>query len=152
MMDWAKDSLEQVARTRQDRSMQVLPVLDDQESKGLLRKFHPDYKGLERKVKVGPDAGSRKFPQELADLLEANSLLPEGFALRVDIETDVLIIGGGGAGVSAALALNDSGSLKVHLATKLRLGDSNTVMAEGGIQSAITAEEIYCVIFASRDR
>ncbi len=140
MMDWAKDSLQQVARTRDDRSEQVLPGLDDQASQELLKKFHPDYKGLERKINVGSNANSQKFPPELADLLEADSPLPESFEPKVDIETDVLIIGGGGAGVSAALALNDSG-MKVHLATKLRLGDSNTVMAEGGIQSAITAED-----------
>ena len=32
-------------------------------------------------------------------------------------------------GAAAALALEESG-LTVHLATKLRLGDSNTIMAE----------------------
>ena len=44
--------------------------------------------------------------------------------------------GGGGAGAAAALALEGTG-FKTHLATKLRLGDSNTVMAEGGIQVAL---------------
>jgi len=52
----------------------------------------------------------------------------------------VLIIGGGGAGAAAALTLEGSG-LTVHLATKLRLGDSNTVMAEGGIQSALAPDD-----------
>jgi succinate dehydrogenase/fumarate reductase flavoprotein subunit len=140
MMDWANDSLQQVDKTRKDRSLQVIPGLDDETSLNLLNKFHPDYKGLERTVKVGPDSNSKKFPPELADLLESDSPLPEGYSPNVEIETDVLIIGGGGAGVSAALALSNSG-LQVHLATKLRLGDSNTVMAEGGIQSAITAED-----------
>ena len=50
--------------------------------------------------------------------------------------TDVLVIGGGGAGCAAALAAEAAGA-KVILATKLRLGDSNTVMAEGGIQAAV---------------
>ncbi|MEO5350977.1 MAG: FAD-binding protein, partial [Magnetococcus sp. YQC-3] len=48
---------------------------------------------------------------------------------------DVLIIGGGGAGTAAALTAAEAG-LQVVLATKLRHGDSNTVMAEGGIQGA----------------
>jgi len=42
--------------------------------------------------------------------------------------------------VSAALELADAG-LSVHLATKLRLGDSNTVMAEGGIQVAVKEDD-----------
>ena len=36
----------------------------------------------------------------------------------------------------AALGLEQTG-LKVHLATKLRLGDSNTVMAEGGVAASL---------------
>ena len=98
--------------------------------------FHPDHRGVERSIAVGKNAGTEKFPLELAALLEADSLIPEAFEPAIGIETDVLIIGGGGAGVSAALALQGSG-LAVHLATKLRLGDSNTVMAEGGIQAAL---------------
>ena len=67
-------------------------------------------------------------------------LFPKDFQPTVDIETDVLILGGGGAGVTAALGLADSG-LQVHLATKLRLGDANTVMAEGGIQAALGIDD-----------
>ncbi|MEF9673022.1 FAD-binding protein [Pseudomonas sp. PCH446] len=40
----------------------------------------------------------------------------------------MLIIGGGGAGCAAALTAVEHGA-HVILATKLRLGDSNTVMA-----------------------
>jgi succinate dehydrogenase/fumarate reductase flavoprotein subunit len=47
----------------------------------------------------------------------------------------VLVIGGGGAGAAAAL-LADDGGAKVTLATKLRFGDANTMMAQGGIQAA----------------
>ncbi len=46
-----------------------------------------------------------------------------------------MIIGGGGAGASAALLAHERGA-KVLLATKLRFGDANTVMAQGGIQAA----------------
>ena len=56
------------------------------------------------------------------------------------VGTDVLIVGGGGAGCAAALVAAGQGA-KVILATKLRLGDSNTVMAEGGIQAAIGADD-----------
>ena len=52
-----------------------------------------------------------------------------------DYETDVLIIGGGGAGASAAIEADNAGA-KVLLVTKLRMGDANTMMAEGGIQAA----------------
>ena len=48
---------------------------------------------------------------------------------------DVLIIGGGGAGASAAIEADNAGA-KVMIVTKLRIGDANTMMAEGGIQAA----------------
>lgn len=63
-------------------------------------------------------------------------LRPERLDLSaIDFDTDVLIIGGGGAGTSAALMASQAG-LKVIVATKLRHGDANTMMAEGGIQGA----------------
>ena len=136
MMEWAKDSLEKITATRQERSQQPAPKLSEQEAEALLNEFHPDYLGMERTVGVGPNAGTQKFPLELAELLESDSPLPANFEPVIDITTDVLILSGGGAGVSAALTLAESG-LSVHLATKLRLGDANTVMAEGGIQAAI---------------
>ena len=136
MMDWAGDSLEKVERTRENRIDQTAPEVDDDAGQKLLQEFHPDYLGQERTLFVGANAGGEKFPYELADLLESASRLPEDFEPVKDIETDVLIIGGGGAGCAAALTLEGSG-LSVHLATKLRLGDSNTVMAEGGVQAAL---------------
>jgi succinate dehydrogenase / fumarate reductase flavoprotein subunit/L-aspartate oxidase len=54
---------------------------------------------------------------------------------QFDYDTDVLIIGGGGAGTSAALMAAEGGA-KVIVSTKLRHGDANTIMAEGGIQAA----------------
>ncbi|HDS08677.1 MAG TPA: FAD-binding protein, partial [Firmicutes bacterium] len=54
---------------------------------------------------------------------------------KPDYETDVLVIGAGGAGCSAALTAMLNGQ-KVIITTKLRMGDANTVMAEGGIQGA----------------
>lgn len=135
-MEWADASLEKVNQSRPHRVNQPAPEIDKDAVERLLADYHPDHVALERLVNVGPDATTQLFPQELADLLESDSCLPEGFHPRVDLETDVLIIGGGGAGVAGALALEGSG-LNVTLATKLRLGDSNTVMAEGGIQAAM---------------
>jgi succinate dehydrogenase/fumarate reductase flavoprotein subunit len=140
MMDWAKESLDKVARTRTERMTQPAPSISDDEAQQLIKEYHPDYVGNERKIHVGPNADSDAFPMELADLLESDSPLPKDFQPSVDVETDVLIIGGGGAGVTAALGLADSG-LTVHLATKLRLGDANTVMAEGGIQAALGVDD-----------
>jgi Succinate dehydrogenase/fumarate reductase, flavoprotein subunit len=52
------------------------------------------------------------------------------------IEADVLIIGAGGAGMRAAISVNDAG-LKPVIVTKSLLGKAHTVMAEGGIAAAL---------------
>jgi succinate dehydrogenase / fumarate reductase flavoprotein subunit len=89
-----------------------------------------------RPVKVGPNAGE-KMPHELVDVLESRSMIDvDGLALEnIDYDVDVLVIGGGGAGTAAALLAAERGAT-VLLATKLRHGDANTMMAEGGIQAA----------------
>jgi succinate dehydrogenase/fumarate reductase flavoprotein subunit len=51
-----------------------------------------------------------------------------------------LVIGGGGAGASAALLAEENGA-RVTLVTKLRFGDANTMMAQGGIQAADRPED-----------
>jgi succinate dehydrogenase / fumarate reductase flavoprotein subunit len=75
--------------------------------------------------------------KELVDILEGRSrVTPDMLDLeQIDYDTDVLIIGGGGAGASAALLARENGA-KVIIATKLRFGDANTMMAQGGIQAA----------------
>ena len=138
MMEWAKESLVRLESSRSLRLNQPAPLPDSTEADTLLKQYHPDYLGHERQVTVGPNAGDQKFPLELAQLLEGDSSIEN--LPNPEIETDVLIIGGGGAGAAAAITLEGSG-LDVHLATKLRLGDSNTVMAEGGIQSALGPED-----------
>lgn len=50
------------------------------------------------------------------------------------------MIGAGGAGCTAALIAEDAGA-DVVIVTKLRMGDSNTVMAQGGMQVAVGKED-----------
>jgi len=129
-------------RLARKKKGEEFPRMSLDESDAVLMKFHPDYKEKgRRELKVGPSKGDR-IPHEFADLLEAWSRLnPDYIDLsRVNMETDVLIIGGGGAGTAAALLAEQSGA-KVALATKLRHGDANTMMAEGGIQAASKAEK-----------
>ena len=107
------------------------------EKEALLSEYHPDYKkGEFAELKIGPNKGE-KVPKELAELLQANSRLKD---YKPNLENpvydvDVLIIGGGGAGASAAIEADNAGA-KVMVVTKLRIGDANTMMAEGGIQAA----------------
>ncbi len=103
----------------------------------LLAQYHPDYKKDEFvELKIGPNKGDM-VPIELAEILQAHSRIKaEDIDLsNPDYETDVLIIGGGGAGSSAAIEANEAGA-DVMIVTKLRIGDANTMMAEGGIQAA----------------
>ncbi|MBO9513100.1 MAG: FAD-dependent oxidoreductase [Variovorax sp.] len=107
----------------------------------LLRDWHPDHGAHARvALAVGVNRGDPCQP-ELARQLQANSLIDDiDIAGAQLVTTDVLVIGGGGAGCAAALTAARQGA-QVVLATKLRLGDSNTVMAEGGIQAAVGADD-----------
>ena len=82
-------------------------------------------------------SGRPEIAHEIADLLEATSRTdPSKIDLAAyALETDVLVVGGGGAGTSAAILAAEQGA-RVIMATKLRNGDANTMMAEGGIQAA----------------
>ena len=108
-----------------------------EEKDKLLEEYHPDYKSKEFEIlKMGPNKGD-KVPHELAAILQAHSRISasEIDLSKPDYDVDVLIIGGGGAGTSAAIEADNNGA-KVMIATKLRMGDANTMMAEGGIQAA----------------
>jgi succinate dehydrogenase/fumarate reductase flavoprotein subunit len=125
------------ARIDMSRRGENYPALSLEEREVVLNQYHPDYQKEGRRIlKVGPNKGNL-FQDEVADLLESGSMIkPENVDLtKIDYDTDVLIIGGGGAGTSAALMASDEG-LNVLIATKLRHGDANTIMAEGGIQAA----------------
>ena len=108
-----------------------------EEKETLLATFHPDYiQSQFATLTVGPNKGE-KVPLELRELLEANSRLKDNLPdlSAPDYDVDVLIIGGGGAGSSAAIEAHEKGA-NVMIVTKLRIGDANTMMAEGGIQAA----------------
>ena len=103
----------------------------------LLKTYHPDYRAEQfEELKIGPNKGG-KVPIELAKLLQGNPrITAEQIDLsKPDYDVDVLVIGGGGAGSSAAIEAHENGA-NVMVVTKLRIGDANTMMAEGGIQAA----------------
>jgi succinate dehydrogenase / fumarate reductase flavoprotein subunit len=137
-------SLQAVEATRARRLQETFALLTGDEKQRLLHGFHPDFRsdGF-RQIRVGPNKGERAL-NALVDLLESRSHLAADAldlvrggadSACVRVETDVLILGGGGAGAAAALLAREGGA-QVILATKLRFGDANTMMAQGGIQAA----------------
>lgn len=131
------ESIKKVEATRSAR-MGVEPRrMDAGEKEELLKQYHPDYKESGFAVlQMGPNKGE-KVPFELGELLQADSRI---LGMELDLEhpdydVDVLIVGGGGAGASAAIEAHNGGA-DVMIVTKLRIGDANTMMAEGGIQAA----------------
>ena len=126
-----------VEATRNIRLSEELPRFTAEEKDKLLRQYHPDYheEGF-AVLTVGPNKGD-KVPKELAALLQGKSRMDTADVdlEHIQFDTDVLVIGGGGAGAAAAIEAARHGA-RVLMATKLRLGDANTGMAEGGIQAA----------------
>lgn len=129
------------ARVEKKKKGEEFPAMSLEEREDILQ-YHPDFKEEGRsEIKVGPNKGY-KIANEVVELLHAKSRVdPDKIDLsNPDYETDVLVIGGGGAGTSAALKAREKG-VKVLIATKLRHGDANTMMAEGGIQAATKTEK-----------
>ena len=131
------ESMKKVAANRVANAEMEPRRMTAEEKEALLAEFHPDYKQNEFAVlSIGENKGE-KVPTELCELLQAHSRISASDVdlTKVDYETDVLIIGGGGAGASAAIEANEAG-VSAMIVTKLRIGDANTMMAEGGIQAA----------------
>ncbi len=132
-----QESLKAVEEAREANIAYEPARMTAKEKEDLLAAYHPDYKKDQfEELKIGPNKGE-KVPKELCGILEARSRIRPG---DVDLnnpkyDVDVLVIGGGGAGASAAIEADTAGA-SVMIATKLRIGDANTMMAEGGIQAA----------------
>lgn len=133
------ESLKKVEATRQERfnNRENIKRMTADEKEAILKAYHPDYKEENFvNLTVGVNKGE-KVPHELAAYLQAHSRVK---GMNIDLENpkydvDVLIIGGGGAGASAAIEAHNGGA-NVMVVTKLRMGDANSMMAEGGIQAA----------------
>lgn len=130
-------SLRAVEKARENNIAYEPQRMTAKQKEDLLSEFHPDYRQDQFSVlKMGVNKGD-KVPHELAEVLQAH---PRIKVADVDLTTpdydvDVLVIGGGGAGSSAAIEAHEAGA-DVMMVTKLRIGDANTMMAEGGIQAA----------------
>ena len=130
-------SMKKVEETRNTRFGANIPRMSAEQKDEVLASFHPDYiTSAYEELKVGKNKGG-KVLHELADLLQGKSRVLD---MDIDLtnpnyDVDVLVIGGGGAGSSAAIEAHNRGA-NVMIVTKLRLGDANTAMAEGGIQAA----------------
>ena len=142
--EYMLESIEMVEKTRdmriKEKEKEIEFKLNMEEREEVLNKFHPDYApGGKRALRVGVNKGE-VVPNEVADIIEAwPALNPDEVDLNdVDFDVDVLIIGGGGAGTVAGLWANYEGisAENILIATKLRHGDANSMMAEGGIQAA----------------
>ncbi len=130
-------SIKKVEAAREENTKLEPRRMTAEEKDTLLATYHPDYKKEEfRELKVGPNKGE-KVPTELCALLQGHSRIKDNRPdlSSPDYDVDVLIIGGGGAGSSAAIEAHKNGA-NVMIVTKLRIGDANTMMAEGGIQAA----------------
>lgn len=131
------DSIKKVEATRGSRVGTEPKRMEAKDKETLLKEYHPDYReDAFAAIGIGPNKGE-KAPLELAQLLHSNSVIygTDINLNKIAYDVDVLIIGGGGAGASAAIEAHLAGA-SVMIVTKLRMGDSNSVMAEGGIQAA----------------
>lgn len=137
--EYMRELIDIVNQTREKRKDYMPPPMNSQEREEVL-KLHPDFApGGKRSISIGQNKADIA-PNEVVDLLEAYPLIEEGEVdlSKVDYSVDILIVGGGLAGTSAALWANNQGvaAENILLTNKLRHGDANSIMAEGGTQAA----------------
>ncbi len=138
-------SLRLVEKTRPGRVGKALPEMTADEKDKVLQDWHPDFKSNQKRaLKIGPSKGML-VPHEVADNLEAHTIIKPGDIdlSNIDYDVDVLIIGAGGAGLSAALLAQENGvpPKKILMVQKLRLGDANSKMSQGGIQATVAPDD-----------
>jgi succinate dehydrogenase / fumarate reductase flavoprotein subunit len=143
--EYMMKSIRQVEKKREKNMSKPVKPMSLKDRETMLTKYHPDYmEGTKRELRVGIDKGQLLY-NGLVDLLEARPILdPKDVDLsKIDYDVDLLIIGGGGAGTVAALFAYESGVPldKILIVTKLRHGDANSMMAQGGIQAADRPED-----------
>ena len=103
--NYLDDAAKIVAEKREENLKFEHARLTAEEKDDLLLKFHPDrIKEQFAELKIGPNKGE-KAPIELVEMLQAK---PRYEANQIDLnhvdyETDVLVIGGCGAGTCAAI-------------------------------------------------
>ena len=140
-----RKSIENVNKTRNKRLNEVFPHMTMEERDKVLKENHPDYKqDVKRAIQYGENKGDI-VPDEVANILESYPIInPDDIDLsHVDYDVGVLVLGAGGAGTAAAIWAQYSGvpADDILVSSKLRHGDANTVMAQGGIQIADRPED-----------
>jgi len=143
--EYMRESLSLVEKTRPERVGKRFPSMAADEREKILRAWHPDYReGTKRPITVGPSRG-QIMAHEVADIIEAHpAIAPDDVDLGdVDHDVDVLVIGAGGAGLSTSLLALESGVERdgILMVQKLRLGDANSKMSQGGIQAAVGPDD-----------
>ncbi|MFH1784056.1 MAG: FAD-binding protein [bacterium] len=146
--EYMQESLRKVEKSRAKRlklaksGKPIFPPMSAQQRKDVLIKFHPDYKqDSKRVINVGPNKAELVTAQ-IADILESHPRInADAFNLKEpDYTTEILIIGGGGAGCAAAIMAQKEG-VKSIIVTKLRTGDANSMMSQGGVQAAVNPQD-----------
>ncbi|MCK5309394.1 MAG: FAD-binding protein [Thermoplasmata archaeon] len=139
--DYMMESIKLVEEKRVQNLKTDVPALSMEGRAEVLKKYHPDFMDSTiREVALGPNKGEKIY-NGIVDLLESKSILEtkDVDLTKIDYDVDILIIGGGGAGTVAALFAHEEGGVpldKILITTKLRHGDANSMMAQGGIQAA----------------
>jgi succinate dehydrogenase / fumarate reductase flavoprotein subunit len=146
-----QESLRLVEETRQRRLGETFRQMTADEKEETLSDWHPDYReGAKRALRFGPCRGEQ-MAHEVADLLESHPAVKPGDIDLSDIayDLDILVIGAGGAGLSSALTALECGidRDRILLVQKLRLGDANSKMSQGGIQAAVGAGDNPAIHF-----
>ncbi len=137
-----KEYIAKIELTRAKRLKEDYPKCSEEDRFNLIKQYHPNFVGKKIcQLRLGPNKGDY-VPEELAGLLEGDSLVdPDVINLEeLNYDVDVLVIGGGGAGLAAALSAHESG-LRVLLVTKLSFIDSDTIRFHGGIQAATSPND-----------